>query len=294
MGRRQTQQRMASITQLLQTPEPHGHFVQLCGNDPRSLICNVVTYISEGLKQGDGVLVVATPENTAGFLSGIRDLGVDPESAIRESRLVLLDAHQTLGTFMMNGQPDFQRFERVITAAISRVDATRPNSIRAYGEMVGILWRAGNYTAAIRLEEYWNELLQSGRFTLFCSYPIDVFADDFQISGVDALLCDHTHLIPNGESERMKAAVDQAIDDYFGERANGLKLGMANDRFSWAEMPEAEAMILWIRNNLPREANDVINLARKYYTGASSTCPAPATPSNHYQSSETRPGSMVS
>src|SRR5690606_12683 len=102
-----------------------------------------------------------------------------------------------------------------------------------------------------RLEEFWNKLLQKGGFTLFCSYPIDIFDKEFQISGVDALLCDHTHLIPTGADETLQRAIDQALEERLGERFHGLRLLMkADHRPSWAVLPQAEGMILWLRNNL--------------------------------------------
>jgi hypothetical protein len=43
--------------------------------------------------------------------------------------------------------------------------------VRAYGEMVALLWDAGNVAGAIELEALWNDLLDDVRFGLFCAYP---------------------------------------------------------------------------------------------------------------------------
>ena len=45
--------------------------------------------------------------------------------------------------------------------------------VRAFGEMVALLWSEGNQAAAIRLEELWNELALSQTFCLFCAYSMD-------------------------------------------------------------------------------------------------------------------------
>jgi hypothetical protein len=257
---------MADFSDILQTPEPHGHFVQLYDHDASLLSKNVAHYLSEGLKRDESALVVATREHTDAFVVELQKLGVNTEQAVSESRLLMLDAQRTLGEFMIDGQPDRERFERVIRAAMSKVQVAGPTGLRAYGEMVGILWTAREYTAAIRLEEFWNKLLHGGNFTLFCSYPIDIFAEDFQISGVDALLCDHTHLIPNGTDEVLESAINRAMDERLGSRAHGLRLLIkANYRPSWAVLPKAEAIILWLRNNLPHEAEDILSLARQHY-----------------------------
>jgi hypothetical protein len=59
------------------------------------------------------------------------------------------------------------------------------------------------------------------------------------------------------------------MDERLGARANGLKLLIkANYRPSWAVLPKAEGIILWLRNNLPDEAEDILGLARKYYNAS--------------------------
>ena len=58
-------------------------------------------------------------------------------------------------------------------------------SLRAYGEMVDVLWRRGEKSAALRLEELWNELQARRSFTLLCAYAMGKFykepADDPQL-----------------------------------------------------------------------------------------------------------------
>ena len=59
------------------------------------------------------------------------------------------------------------------------------------------------------------------------------------------------------------------MDERLGARSNGLKrLIKADYRPSWAVLPKAEGIILWLRNNLPDEAEDILGLARKYYNSS--------------------------
>jgi hypothetical protein len=258
---------VSSFSQLLQKPEPHAHFVQLYDQDAGLLARNVAQYLADGLQRNEGALVIATPEHGVQFVLELEKRGVNTGRAIAHSRLLFLDATRTLGEFMLGGMPDWKRFERVISAAVRNLQAAGPMGLRAYGEMVGVLWTAGEYSAAIRLEEFWNKLLEAGGFSLFCSYPIDIFARDFRIEGVDALLCDHTHLVPTGSEEALESAIDRAMDERLGARADGLRRIMTeNFRPSWARLPRPEAKILWLRNNLPNEAaEDILGLARRYY-----------------------------
>ena len=55
--------------------------------------------------------------------------------------------------------------------------------VRAFGEMVNLLWKDGMTSAAIRLETLWNELARSYDFKLLCGYSMGNFykqADEMQ------------------------------------------------------------------------------------------------------------------
>jgi PAS domain S-box-containing protein len=69
--------------------------------------------------------------------------------------------------------------------------------VRAFGEMVALLWAQGNKAAAIRLEELWNDLARTQSFALFCAYPMSAFAEPANdgISLGDVCTC-HTRVIP--------------------------------------------------------------------------------------------------
>jgi hypothetical protein len=184
---------------------------------------------------------------------------------VLEGRLVFLDAETTLARFMVNGSPDPDLFRAVVGKALRGVQERGGHTgVRAYGEMVGVLWKAGAHSAAIHLEELWNELLKSSDVSLFCGYPIDVFSPEFQVGKVDLLLCAHTHLLPVDTA--LEGALNRAMDEVLGARVDGLRrLIQANYRPSWPALPKAEALVLWLRDNLPGSAEQIIQLARRYY-----------------------------
>ena len=45
------------------------------------------------------------------------------------------------------------------------------SEVRAFGEMVALLWHQGNVAGAIALESLWNDLAEQQRFSLLCAYP---------------------------------------------------------------------------------------------------------------------------
>ena len=258
---------MTSCGQLLDGLGPTEHVVQLYGNDDQLLTQNVGRFLLQGLRRGDGLLVIATPEHRTSLTHYLRSDEGYPR-AVLEGRLVFLDARFTLDRFLVNGAPDPELFQRVIGEALRGVRARAVHSgVRAYGEMVGLLWKAGQVTAATQLEELWNRLLVDSEVSLFCAYPVDVFGPDFEGAKVDALLCAHTHLLPVDQA--LEEALHRAMDDVLGARVEGLRpLFKANHRPAWASIPPAEGLVLWLRNNLPGSADQIISRAQEYYLEA--------------------------
>src|SRR5579884_4221894 len=149
-------------------PEPaHAHVVQFYEADEQQLTVNVARYLIDGLDRGDGMPLIATERHRDQFICELIRRGRIVEVAIRDGQLVILDSQTTLDKFLVGGEPDAARFHAVIGDAIRHVRASS-GGLRAYGDMVGLLWSAGRHQAAIRLEELWDALVQAVGFELFC------------------------------------------------------------------------------------------------------------------------------
>ena len=132
--------------------------------------------------------------------------------------------------------------------------------------MVGILWKARQFAAAIRLEQFWNRLLEQSSFSLYCAYAIDVFGKEFEVGNLDGILCTHTHLVPAQPDGTLKTALHRAMDEILGPHADDLRIRIKGHRRpSWAVMPTAESMLLWLRRNVPQQTDDIVTLARMHY-----------------------------
>lgn len=250
---------------ILDQSAAQGHLVQFYGGNEESLVRNVARYIGEGLKGTEGLILVATAAHTEKMLQRMEASGANPDQAVQRGQLVVLDAHATLARFMLHGQPDWDRFESAIGPVIRDLRWTRRTGLRAFGEMVGILWQAGQMAAAVRLEHFWNRMLNRCQINLFCAYPIDVFSAEFHAAGMDALLCTHTHVVPGSRVLTVESAMRAAMIEVLGPRADGIE---ADYRKSWAVMPRGEAMILWMRRNLPGGSDEIFARAREIYTAS--------------------------
>jgi signal transduction histidine kinase len=65
--------------------------------------------------------------------------------------------------------------------------------------MVDLLWQDGNASAAVRLEELWNEAQESYGFSLLCAYVMGRFYKEGDASHFLQVCQAHTHVIPTEE-----------------------------------------------------------------------------------------------
>jgi hypothetical protein len=187
-----------------QTPD-HFHGVRFY-QDTASLCHIVATFLGDGLKRGEPALVIATLEQRVGVAAALAADGFEVELFRQAGFLFELDAVETLARFMAEGEePDRHRFFEVIGGVLQQIAGRRAGrSIRAYGQMVDVLWQAGAHVAAVRVEVLWNQLAATHQFSLLCGYSMGNFYQD----GALAEICQqHTHVVSaDGESARVPRA----------------------------------------------------------------------------------------
>lgn len=190
----------------MQSPAPrsHLHAVRFYP-DAVSLSDIVVDFIAEGLRTLQPAIVIATPEHGATIVAQLQQQGLDALRLQKQQRMFVCDAHELLSRFMVEGMPDGMRFTRVIAPILAR--AARSNvgrPMRAYGEMVDVLWKAGQTVAAIRLEMLWNHLANTYEFELLCGYAMGSFYKD---TAIEEICSQHTHVVSErGEIAPVKLA----------------------------------------------------------------------------------------
>lgn len=170
------------------------HFVQFYEADG-FLLNSLSGFIGTALKAGEGAIVVATKDHRDGLDELLSENGLDLATASKSGLYVSIDAADTLSKFMVDGSPEPQRFMEVMGGLVTQVSNGRPR-LKAYGEMVALLWAEGNYTAAIRLEELWNDLQKSHCFSLFCGYPMSSFGGEKLAAPMHGVCTTHSRVIP--------------------------------------------------------------------------------------------------
>jgi hypothetical protein len=170
----------------------HFHAVRFY-EDAQSLARMVATFVAEGFIEGLPAIVIATPEHRDVIIEKLKAMAFDLDHLKEQGDLIVLDARETLASFMVDGMPNAEQFEAVMLPVIDKVCRERQDClIRAYGEMVDVLWKDGMEAAAVRLEMLWNQLANTRQFSLLCGYSMGSFYKD---AAFDAICHQHTHVL---------------------------------------------------------------------------------------------------
>jgi hypothetical protein len=159
---------------------PSEHFVQIYEDD--GVVMDALEgFIGGGLRAGDGVLVLATVAHLQALEDRLTAQGLDVGAAQEQEQYIPLDAEDILTQFMVRGWPDDDRFEHLVTDLLARARRNR-RQVRAFGEMVALLWAQGHNGATVRLEHLWHKICQKEGLSLFCAYPRIGFTQDADAS----------------------------------------------------------------------------------------------------------------
>src|SRR5471032_3352992 len=134
---------------------PCEHSVQIYGSE--TLFMDALEgYASAGLRRLESVVIVSTAVHLHELEKRLRANWLDLDRARWEDRYIALLAQETLSRFMVGGMPDENRFNSVMGAVLRRARGPAKRAVRAFGEMVSLLWAEGNYAGAIALEGLWK------------------------------------------------------------------------------------------------------------------------------------------
>lgn len=144
------------------------HVVQFYDREA-DLVRAVGAYLISAVAEDAVAIVIGSEGHRMAFEAEFVGAGINVVQATEEGTVVWLDAARTLSLFMEDGRVDPVRFRNVVGGVVRWARGTgRP--VRAYGEMVALLWDAGDILAAIEVEKLWNDLARELSFALWCGY----------------------------------------------------------------------------------------------------------------------------
>jgi hypothetical protein len=176
---------------------PCDHSVQIY-SDEVSFMDALEGYVSTGLRTGESVVLISTAAHLHELEKRLRGHWIDIDRARWEDRYIALLAPEVMARFMVDGMPDEARFNAVAGELLKRA-RVGDRKVRAFGEMVAILWAEGNFAAAIALENLWNKVQAVERFPLFCAYPRSGFSGD-DTTSLQSVCSTHSRVIPGSRT----------------------------------------------------------------------------------------------
>lgn len=246
--------------QPLTRPAACDHIAQAY-EDEEFLIEAVCHFVSSGLRHGDGVLVIPTAAHWEAITRRLESENVDLGQALRSGQLAVLDAEGTLSKVMTEGMPDWMAFKKLVGGLIEQM-RQRHGAVRAFGEMVDLLLRDGNREATMCLEEFWNKIIKFHGISLFCAYRLDALHITAYGGPLQDICRTHTHLIPTRHYEELDFAVAEASNRVLDASLVGMLHTLAHIDLPETKMPFGQAVLLWLKKNMPLTADRVISHVR--------------------------------
>jgi signal transduction histidine kinase len=228
------------------------HFVQFYETDS-FLLNSLSDFMGAGLRAGDACIVVATQVHRESLEERLRANGLDVAAARARGQYVSLDACEMLSKLMIEGAPDPKRFAKVVGDIIARAAEGRQH-VRIFGEMVALLWAEGLNSAALQLEELWNDLHKTRSFLLFCAYPICNFDEATAGGGIGEVCTAHSRIIP-AESYTALTNADERLRTIIElqQKASTLQAEIA-------ERKQAEDALRVVKDELEVQVEDLRRL----------------------------------
>lgn len=180
----------SDIQTFWRTQEESEHLFQVY-EDEKVLADSLEGFAGSGLLCGDSVIIIANPSHISTLEERLYNQGFDLPYLKTSGKIIFQHARELLGQFLINDHPDEILFNQV-TGQLLRKARQTSSKVRAFGEMVSLLWQEGNKTAAIELEKMWSRLCLREKISLYCAYPRSCFE---QFSDFLPLCCEHSTII---------------------------------------------------------------------------------------------------
>jgi hypothetical protein len=262
---------MSSWTDFIERAPAAGHAVRVYG-DVSELACSVASFLTAGFGAGDPGLVIATSDHRQALTAELGRRGWNASALERKGFLAHADADELLGRFMEPELPSVERFERVVGGLVDQARAKHPDrTLRAFGEMVDVLWRRGDRPAALALEALWSDLADARSFALLCGYGLDIFELGVQREALPEVVHLHSHARVVDEPSLLAAAVDRALAEVVGPaRAARIYLDVA-EQVPQGSLPRGQAVLSWLSSRDLPYAHEILERARMHYARLRST-----------------------
>ena len=142
-------------------------------SDDQRFLNELAQFVAGALKSGSSAVIAATESHREGLLSRLRIHDPNIGAAMEQRRYIAVDAAHTLSTFMVNSMPDRGLFMKTfgnLVHSAAKASKSGNSHVSVFGECMHLICAEGNAEAAIRMEEFGNELTRTHDADVLCGY----------------------------------------------------------------------------------------------------------------------------
>jgi hypothetical protein len=199
---------------VLTDPISGNHIVKVCRDDAER-INSVAQYVNEGLTNGEAVAIIARPPLRKALNDFLVTQGFDLQSCKDQGKIEFFDAEFLLLSLRFDDGIDAEAFEKFVSHPLM-VMKQKYDKIRAFGEMVDVLWQKGAYDEAMQLKDRWNDLFKKIEFSLLCTYSLNHLIPSAYDGALEHICRCHTHHIPPEISNITISSEENELLNSFG------------------------------------------------------------------------------
>ena len=202
-----------SWQEMLLNPMAGSHLLKICRDEAMQAEA-VAHFIKGGLLDNELVFIIARASLRNAIISHLNAMGLNVQSFKNQGQLKFLDAEFLLSRILINDSFEEQVIQESIVRPI-QIAHLKYGKMRAFGEMVDLLWKRRQYDRALQLEKLWDDLAKEYQFALLCTYLSNSFdANDYDDS-LEHVCKVHSHLLPlEHEEVTASCAKGEAIDRF--------------------------------------------------------------------------------
>lgn len=250
----------ARYAELLDRPARGEHIAQLY-QDEAFLAVAAADFIAEGLRRGEAAAVIGTAPRWEAIARRLEAGGIDVKRALERSQLAFFGASFIVTRALVHGRPERGRFDEMIDVILGLMCRDYP-SVRVFSELADLLWTQKNRGAALAVESYIAGIETAQPVSFLCACPLDCLDGEAYDGPLQRMCSAHTHLLPGRNSAWLDEAVTRAANEVLEPQLAYMLHALAATQRPVTIMPQSQAVLLWLRENMPRTAEKVLARVR--------------------------------
>lgn len=169
------------------------HLVQVYENE-KIFLDTLEGFAGTGLIHDESVIIIARKKTIEALNNRLITQHFDITELERSNKYLTFDAEEVLNQFMDGNWPNENKFHVLFHDILAKARGEENRKVRAFGDMVAVLWERKLAVATMYLEGLWEQLREIENFTLFCAYPKSCFSNE-NLHGIESICRSHSKVI---------------------------------------------------------------------------------------------------